>query len=242
MVNPSISLAFMTHNEHDEVSVLLDYIKPFRSIFSEIVVIDDYSDDRFLRIIEGAGVKLFQRHLEGDFSAQRNFMKERCQGDYIFILDPDEIPNFDLIGNITNIVNSMHEHCVDACNIPRLNHIYEGKSYVDPRNVIFTQDQLDSQLDDYQIRLIKNSKSIRWVNKVHERIVGSKRQIRLPNNLGYSILHSKKSSRQLKQNSLYDNISGFSIKSIAKNLGLRPIAKLFGFVDDPVIIKFDIFK
>ncbi|MCL4416576.1 MAG: glycosyltransferase family 2 protein [Actinobacteria bacterium] len=57
---------------------------------SEIIVIDDFSDDRTEEISKAKGAKVFKRSLNGDFSSQRNFGLSKAKEEWIIFLDPDE--------------------------------------------------------------------------------------------------------------------------------------------------------
>jgi len=60
---------------------------------------------------------------------------------------------------------------------------------------------------DYQWRLYKNIDTIKWVNKVHERLVGFDIYTHLPSEtVEYAMSHDKHISRQEKQNSFYNTI------------------------------------
>lgn len=60
----------------------------------EVLVIDDYSDDRTVEVInrlKNPKVKVFVHALKNNFSAQRNFALQESQSDWVFFVDIDEI-------------------------------------------------------------------------------------------------------------------------------------------------------
>jgi glycosyltransferase involved in cell wall biosynthesis len=59
---------------------------------------------------------------------------------------------------------------------------------------------------DYQLRLYKLNPSVKWVNPVHEQLVGLTKAMPLPAELEYALLHKKTIDRQKGQNELYDKI------------------------------------
>ena len=59
---------------------------------------------------------------------------------------------------------------------------------------------------DYQTRLFRNSKKIRWEGKVHEKITGYKISSHLPPEEDWSLVHIKSIERQVKQNQFYDTL------------------------------------
>ena len=61
---------------------------------------------------------------------------------------------------------------------------------------------------DYQCRILKNIKRIKWKNKVHEVLTGYKTESQLPANSEFCIHHPKTIERQEKQNNFYSKIYG----------------------------------
>ena len=59
---------------------------------------------------------------------------------------------------------------------------------------------------DYQTRIVKNTPSIKWKNKVHEILEGYKQYAALPAEDEFCLLHPKTIERQEKQNSFYNTI------------------------------------
>lgn len=59
---------------------------------------------------------------------------------------------------------------------------------------------------DPQMRVFKNDKKIRWVNKVHEKLTGFENWGNFPYTPEYSIIHKKDIKRQEQQNNFYEKI------------------------------------
>ena len=59
---------------------------------------------------------------------------------------------------------------------------------------------------DTQTRIFRNSKNIRWIGRVHERITGFKEFTVLPEMEEFSIYHPKTIAKQEKQNAYYDTL------------------------------------
>ncbi|HUW21963.1 MAG TPA: glycosyltransferase family 2 protein [Candidatus Bathyarchaeia archaeon] len=57
---------------------------------NEVIVVDDYSQDKTIQIAQEMGVKVSQRGLNQDFAAQRNFALDKAKGDWILFIDADE--------------------------------------------------------------------------------------------------------------------------------------------------------
>ncbi len=76
------------------------------SFCDEKIVIDDYSSDKTIEIAKQNAAKVYKRHLNGDFSAQRNFALTRAKGDWVLFVDADESVNSSLRAEIKTAVES----------------------------------------------------------------------------------------------------------------------------------------
>jgi glycosyltransferase involved in cell wall biosynthesis len=225
-----ISLGIMTHNEVAELTYLLEVLKPHRHLFCEIVVVDDFSTPEMDAIFEAHNLKVYRRRLTGNFAAQRNFLLEHLSGDIALLLDPDETPGIRLLEELQKIATAMSSRNIDVVSVPRLNIHYDSASAPDPRSFKLDQHMLDTQTPDRQTRIIRLAKHLRYINKVHERIVGIKTMGMLPNRLEYAIVHAKSHQKQAQQNRLYGKIAVFAPNEIAKKLGLKRLAKRLGLI------------
>jgi hypothetical protein len=59
---------------------------------------------------------------------------------------------------------------------------------------------------DNQTRIVKNSPSIKWINKVHEKLDGYKLFSTLPPQDEFCLLHPKTIEKQEKQNNYYNTL------------------------------------
>ena len=97
-----ISTVVLTKNEEKNIK---DCLKTLQWC-DEIVVIDDYSEDKTLTIARRFGAKVCRRHLAGDFAAQRNFGLSKAKGDWVLFLDADERVSAALAREIRQVVKS----------------------------------------------------------------------------------------------------------------------------------------
>jgi len=96
-----ISVLILTHNEEENIGACLDSVKNFAD---EIIVIDDFSDDRTTEICKSHGAKVFQHALAGDWGSQRNFAIQKATCDWIFLIDADERATPELSAEIKKIL------------------------------------------------------------------------------------------------------------------------------------------
>jgi len=87
-----ISAIVLTKNEEKKIEVCLKNLR----WCDEILVIDDYSQDKTAEIAKKIGARIFRRRLNGDFASQRNFGLRKAKGDWVLFIDADEIVSIKL--------------------------------------------------------------------------------------------------------------------------------------------------
>ena len=102
-----LSVVILTKNEEKNIDRCLRSL----DFVDEIVVVDDYSTDGTLSQIskikkqnEKLKIKIFQRNLNSDFAAQRNFGMEETSGEWILFLDADEEISEELKEEIKEVI------------------------------------------------------------------------------------------------------------------------------------------
>lgn len=201
-----ISLAITVCNEVRELKTLLDYLqdRALHPDYEIVIQIDkDNYDEDILGVIIGRGIKHWFYPLNKDFASYKNELMKHCSGEYIFQVDADEIPNVDLLTMLPGILEDNPD--VDVYLVPRINtvsgitkkHIQKWRWNVEGDRINFP---------DYQWRIYKNTPSIKWINKVHERLNGFKTYAPLPAQDEFCLLHPKTIERQEKQNNFYNTI------------------------------------
>ena len=207
-----ISYGITVHNEADELNRLLEILIHKTDKEDEIVICVDGEDDGVRFVLDSwcqqyghddmKVIKVYQRKLEGDFSAQKNSVIENSTGDYIFHIDADEYPNEILLQQIKQILE-MND--VDLVWIPRVNTIEDMKEEHIQKWGWRVSEKGWVNYPDYQSRVFRNSDNIEWRKKVHEQIDGCKTYAHLPPQEELSLYHFKTIEKQIKQNELYDN-------------------------------------
>jgi glycosyltransferase involved in cell wall biosynthesis len=206
-----ISYAIPVCNEWKEIKYLMDYLFEHKREQDEIVV----QCDKGNTTQEVYGVlkhysefnmpyKLVEFPLNGNFAAFKNNLKDNCSGDYIFQIDADEYPEEYLMKHVDWVIENNPK--TDIFWVPRVNtvkgltqeHINKWRWNVDHEGRV--------NFPDYQCRIFKNIKRIKWKNKVHEVLTGYKTESQLPANEEFCIYHPKSIERQEKQNKLYQTL------------------------------------
>jgi glycosyltransferase involved in cell wall biosynthesis len=84
----SISLCMIAKDEEDNIERALMSVKP---IVDEMIVVDTGSTDRTKDIAQGLGAKVYDFAWTDSFADARNFSISKATGDWILILDADEV-------------------------------------------------------------------------------------------------------------------------------------------------------
>ena len=207
----TISYAIPVCNEWKEIKYLMDYLFKHKREQDEIVV----QCDKGNTTPEVYGVlkhysefnmpyKLIEFPLNGDFASFKNNLKDNCSGDYIFQIDADEYPDDYLMDMIESVI-TMNDK-VDVFWVPRINKV-NGLTQEHVTRWGWNVDE-DGRVNfpDYQCRIFKNVKRIKWKNRVHEILVGHKTESQLPANDEFCLIHIKDIKRQEEQNKFYSTL------------------------------------
>ena len=230
-----VSLVALLGDEADNVAPFLHDMEPY---FNEIILISDGPQPQTRRRIEEyvaaeekAGptllrrekIKVFERPLDGDFAAQRNFGNAQCQSDWVLHADLDERFDRPLLESLRDLILSMRRSDKLVCGFPRFNYL-EGVLVNDVPRQEWTQAGLKaaqgragerlSNLDP-QFRLMR--RDVRWQGRVHETpepLTRAPHQVMLWTNA--AVRHPKTLDRQRVQDARYERITpGASLGPVA---------------------------
>lgn len=95
-----LSAVVLTHNSERTLRACLASL----TFADEILVIDDGSTDATVAIAEELGARVIPHAMAGDFSAQRRFAIEQCQGQWVLFVDSDEVVSDSLRDTIQRAV------------------------------------------------------------------------------------------------------------------------------------------
>ena len=209
-----ISFAITAYNEHEELKQLLNQLVQIVKPNDEIVIqLDNKATNEVIKITD----EFFNKHsekvnikktffgLDNHFANFKNNLKEHCAKDWIFQIDADETLSETFCRIIHEVLETNEE--IDLIAVPRVN-IVNGLTQED---VTQWHWQLNNQgwvnWPDFQHRIFKNKPEIKWVNKVHEQIIGWRTYAELPSeDDSYALYHIKDIDRQRAQNAFYSTI------------------------------------
>ena len=206
-----ISYAITVCNEFVEIQKLVPFLLKLKRRQDEIVILYDQKNGNeeiaswLQKFNKLPNVQFWRGFFDGHFADWKNKLTEYCEGDYIFQIDADEMPNRELIETLPMLLQMNQD--VDVMLVPRVNtvegltqdHIAKWRWSVNEQGWV--------NWPDYQWRIYKKDPNIKWINKVHERLEGFKEYATLPMEEDFALYHPKDIKRQEKQNAYYDTLS-----------------------------------
>ena len=200
-----VSYGITVHNEQEELERLLGKLIVSIDEEDEVVICVDGNHEGVRDVIKlysiDSRVIHYDRKLDGNFADHKNSVIEKSSGDYIFHIDADEYPHATLLQQLKQILEI---NDVDLIWIPRVNTI-DGMTdeHIQRWGWRVTEKKWENY-PDYQARIFRNDKDIRWTRPLHEHIVGCKTYAHLPPHEELSLYHPKTIQKQEQQNLFYN--------------------------------------
>jgi glycosyltransferase involved in cell wall biosynthesis len=164
----TISLCMIVKNEVAGIGACLNGAK---KIADEIIVVDTGSSDRTADVASIYGAQTFNFTWCDDFAAARNFSLEQAKGDWILILDADEIIASSDHGTLKEMIAKHHESPIGF--------FIETRNYINVANAIDWQAN-DGSYPQYETglgwfptrktRLFQRMDAVRFCHPVHEQV------------------------------------------------------------------------
>jgi glycosyltransferase involved in cell wall biosynthesis len=150
--SPRISLCMIVKNEEKLLPQCLESIK---DVVDEIIIVDTGSTDRTVEIAEKYTDKIYFHPWEEDFSKHRNQSISYATGEWIFILDADEVLSPE---SGKAILEAVKDESIDSI-------------YATVKNSF---DKSRGEAVHNSLRFFRNNGSIHYEGRVHNRVVGEK--------------------------------------------------------------------
>lgn len=165
-----ISVVVNTWNEEENIERCLSSAT---SLADEIIVVDMESQDKTYELARKFTEKIYPHRRMGFVEPARNFAIEKATGDWIFILDADEVIPPSLSQKLKQIVESGQ---YDFVRVPR-------------KNIVFTKWlEYSGWWPDYQVRFFKKGAVI-WTEEIHAIPITRGRGFDLPAAEDQAIIH-----------------------------------------------------
>jgi tetratricopeptide (TPR) repeat protein len=88
----------------DEEATLPDCLASVRGVVDELVVVDTGSRDRTIEIARSCGAHVYSFEWCDDFAAARNYSLQYAQGNWVLVLDADEVLNPEIIPALKQVI------------------------------------------------------------------------------------------------------------------------------------------
>jgi Glycosyl transferase family 2 len=203
-MNLTIDFVVLTHDSPN-VAGLLDMLTKGKDPQDKIIILDDYSTPENLAIYKQYPVKIVQHRLDKDYAAHRNSVTKSLNSTYSFFIDDDEAPAPELLQHIRKVI--ANNSYPDLIVVPRKN-IFKG---VLPIHALKYGWEMNGEVvnwvkGDYQTRIIKNKRGLKWEGVLHEKIAFKKehRVIQLPKDERLALIHNKTLTEQVIDNDRYN--------------------------------------
>jgi hypothetical protein len=190
-----LSYAICVCNESKDLYSLISFLKKVKDSEDEINILVDSShvSTQVRSVLEYFKDDIVQndKAFEGKFATHRNYHFKLCKGDYIFYIDPDEMPTEILIKNIKKVIEDSKAELI--C-IPRVN-ICPGFTQEWIKKCNFNLNEMGwINWPDMQGRIFK--KGLQMENELHEGVISAGERISLEPNPNIALWHIKSIEKQ----------------------------------------------
>jgi len=164
--HPSLSLCMIVKNEEKYLPRCLESLKP---LVDEMIIVDTGSSDATRDIAEVFGAKVFDFEWNDDFAAARNHSLEQATGDWILVMDADEIiapkDHKKIHKLLKKSTNGEIAYTITTRNYTRK---YNGINW-QPNDSGYADEEVGcGWIPSTKTRLFKNTPEIRFEYPVHE--------------------------------------------------------------------------
>ena len=185
----SLSVVLITHNAAEQLARILDAV----SWADEILVVDSGSTDGTVGVAKRLGAKVVsQPHWRG-FGYQKNFALSRASGDWILVLDADEVVDPQLASEIQRVIDAPQgTDTVAGYAVQRVNYFCDVRLRFGLWRPVFLP------------RLFRKGRGRVSDDVVHERVIIDGLVARLEGSLHHYT--SKSITDRIRKNDEYSNI------------------------------------
>src|SRR3989344_111894 len=166
LLPPKLSVCLITKNEEKNLTACLSSIK---DLADEIIVVDTGSKDKTKEIAQQFTGKVYDLAWSDDFSAARNESLKHAAGDWILVLDADEVIAQEDHQKIKEVINNW---TISGYRVMTKN--YSNQSSVQGWLPAKSEDKYAKDYSgwhpSFKVRLFQRNKNYSFVGEVHEMI------------------------------------------------------------------------
>ncbi|MEI7673088.1 MAG: glycosyltransferase, partial [Deltaproteobacteria bacterium] len=161
---PTLSVCMIVKNEERYLAYCLNSLSP---IADEMIVVDTGSTDKTKEIAEAFGAQIYDIEWINDFSVARNESLSKAQGDWILVMDADEVLSFQDYAKLKRLIRKKEKV---AYNLITRNYIIRtaGDGWMCNDNKYIHEQAGRGWFPSGKVRLFPNNKKIRFENPIHE--------------------------------------------------------------------------
>jgi GT2 family glycosyltransferase/radical SAM superfamily enzyme YgiQ (UPF0313 family)/Tfp pilus assembly protein PilF/cyclopropane fatty-acyl-phospholipid synthase-like methyltransferase len=162
----TLSLCMIVKNEESHLAKCLMSVKP---VIDEMILVDTGSSDRTKSIAAALGARVFDYPWTNDYSEARNYSLSKATGDWVLVLDADEVISPSDQPNLLKLTGQRPRKPV-AYILTTRNYTNQAGS----RGWVANEGQYSGEeagqgwVPSPKVRLFVNHQQIRFVNPVHE--------------------------------------------------------------------------
>jgi GT2 family glycosyltransferase/Flp pilus assembly protein TadD/glycosyltransferase involved in cell wall biosynthesis len=162
----TLSLCMIVKDEEPHLAKCLMSVKP---VVDEMIVVDTGSSDRSKSIAAALGAKVFDHPWANDFSEARNHSLSKASGDWILVLDADEVVSAMDHGLLRKITKKRPAKRVAYTMVTRNYTNNPGAGgWVANEGRYAEEEAGKGWVSSTKVRLFVNDRRIQFVNPVHE--------------------------------------------------------------------------
>jgi FkbM family methyltransferase len=161
---PTLSVCMIVKNEERHLAYCLNSLSP---VADEMIVVDTGSTDKTKQIAEAFGAQVFDFEWINDFAAARNHSLSKAQGDWILVMDADEVISFEDHEKVRKLITRKGDV---AYNIITRNYVDRtaGDRWTCNDNTYIHEQAGRGWFPSGKVRLFPNHEKIRFENPIHE--------------------------------------------------------------------------
>ena len=168
-VAPTLSVCMIVKNEQQRLAYCLNSLSP---VADEMIVVDTGSTDKTKEIAEAFGAQIHDIKWTNDFAVARNHSLSKAQGDWILVMDADEVISFQDHAKLKKLISRKDKI---AYNLITRNYINKtaGDGWTGNDNTYIYEQAGRGWFPSGKVRLFPNNEKIRFENPIHELVEGS---------------------------------------------------------------------
>jgi GT2 family glycosyltransferase/acetyltransferase-like isoleucine patch superfamily enzyme/2-polyprenyl-3-methyl-5-hydroxy-6-metoxy-1,4-benzoquinol methylase/predicted Zn-dependent protease len=161
---PTLSICMIVKNEEKHLAYCLNSLSP---VANEMIVVDTGSTDKTKEIAEAFGAQIFDIEWTNDFAVARNHSLSKAKGDWILVMDADEVISFQDYAKLKKLISKKDKI---VYNLITRNYVNKtaGDGWTCNDNTYIHEQAGRGWFPSGKVRLFPNNEKIRFENPIHE--------------------------------------------------------------------------